>query len=31
MLERVEGVTNVIAEKIETLNIGIRTGSRDFR
>jgi error-prone DNA polymerase len=31
MLERVEGVTNVIAEKIEKLNLGIRTGSRDFR
>jgi error-prone DNA polymerase len=31
MLERVEGVTNVIAEKIQKLNLGVRTGSRDFR
>ncbi|MGI8880539.1 MAG: error-prone DNA polymerase [Jatrophihabitans sp.] len=31
MLERVDGVTNVIAEKIEKLHLGIRAGSRDFR
>ncbi len=31
MLERVDGVTNVIAEKVEKLHLGIRPGSRDFR
>jgi error-prone DNA polymerase len=31
MLERVDGVTNVSAERIEKLNLGLRTKSRDFR
>jgi error-prone DNA polymerase len=31
MLERVDGVTNVVAEKIERLELSIRTTSRDFR
>jgi error-prone DNA polymerase len=31
MLERNEGVTNVLAERIERLNLGLRTKSRDFR
>ena len=30
-LERVEGVTNVLAERIEQLHLGLRTRSRDFR
>jgi hypothetical protein len=30
-LERVEGVTNVIAERIEPLPIGAHVRSRDFR
>jgi error-prone DNA polymerase len=31
MLERVDGVTNVSAERIERLDLGIRAKSRDFR
>ena len=31
MLERVDGVVNVVAERIEKLNLGVRVGSRDFR
>ncbi len=31
MLERVDGVTNVLAEYIERLPLGLRTSSRDFR
>ncbi|MGX7680777.1 error-prone DNA polymerase [Jatrophihabitans sp. DSM 45814] len=31
MLERADGVTNVAAEKIEKLDLGLRTKSRDFR
>jgi error-prone DNA polymerase len=31
MLERSEGVSNVLAERIERLNLGLRTTSRDFR
>jgi error-prone DNA polymerase len=31
MLERSEGVLNVLAERIEPLNLGLRTTSRDFR
>ncbi|HEX8080889.1 MAG TPA: error-prone DNA polymerase [Jatrophihabitans sp.] len=31
MLERVDGVLNVVAERIERLPLGLRTTSRDFR
>ncbi|HEY2042404.1 MAG TPA: error-prone DNA polymerase [Jatrophihabitans sp.] len=31
MLERADGVTNVAAERIEKLDLGLRTRSRDFR
>jgi len=31
MLERADGVLNVLAERIEPLNLGLRTTSRDFR
>jgi error-prone DNA polymerase len=31
MLERVDGVVNVTAERIEKLHLGVRTSSRDFR
>ncbi|MCU1656922.1 MAG: polymerase alpha subunit [Pseudonocardiales bacterium] len=31
MLERTDGVVNVLAERIERLHLGIRTKSRDFR
>jgi error-prone DNA polymerase len=31
MLERADGVQNVIAERIEPLNLGLRTTARDFR
>ena len=31
MLERADGVTNVSAERIERLDLGIRAKSRDFR
>jgi error-prone DNA polymerase len=31
MLERVDGVVNVSAERIDRLNLGLRTTSRDFR
>ncbi len=31
MLERVDGVVNVIAERIDKLHLGVRAGSRDFR
>jgi error-prone DNA polymerase len=31
MLERADGVLNVVAERIEPLNLGLRTTSRDFR
>ncbi len=31
MLERVDGVVNVVAERIERLDLGVRAGSRDFR
>jgi error-prone DNA polymerase len=31
MLERADGVTNVIAEKIDKLDLGVRVGARDFR
>jgi error-prone DNA polymerase len=31
MLERAEGVTNVSAERIDKLDLGLRTRSRDFR
>jgi error-prone DNA polymerase len=31
LLERVDGVTNVVAEKIDKLHLGVRTGARDFR
>ncbi len=30
-LERSEGVTNVVAEKLESLVVAATTGSRDFR
>jgi error-prone DNA polymerase len=30
-LEHVEGVINVIADRIETLNLNLATTSRDFR
>jgi error-prone DNA polymerase len=30
-LERAEGVTNLVAERLESLNLSIRTISRDFR
>ena len=31
MLERADGVTNIVAERIEKLSLGLRTKSRDFR
>ena len=31
MLERVDGVVNVVAERIDRLDLGVRAGSRDFR
>jgi len=31
MLERADGVMNVVAERIERLDLGLRTRSRDFR
>ncbi|HEX8092970.1 error-prone DNA polymerase [Jatrophihabitans sp.] len=31
MLERADGVLNVLAERIEPLNLGLRTTARDFR
>jgi len=31
MLEHTDGVLNVLAERIEKLNLGLRTTSRDFR
>jgi len=31
MLERVDGVTNVVAERIDKLELSVRTTSRDFR
>jgi error-prone DNA polymerase len=31
MLERVDGVANVAAERIDRLDLGIRSKSRDFR
>ena len=31
MLERADGVLNVLAERIERLPLGLRTSSRDFR
>jgi error-prone DNA polymerase len=31
MLERVDGVVNVVAERIDKLHLGVRSGSRDFR
>ncbi|HZB48900.1 MAG TPA: error-prone DNA polymerase [Mycobacteriales bacterium] len=31
MLERVDGVTNVVAERISTLELSVRSTSRDFR
>jgi error-prone DNA polymerase len=31
MLERSDGVLNVLAERIEPLRLGLRTSSRDFR
>jgi error-prone DNA polymerase len=31
MLERADGVVNVSAERIDRLNISLRTTSRDFR
>jgi error-prone DNA polymerase len=31
MLERVDGVVNVVAERIDKLHLGVRAGSRDFR
>ena len=31
MLERADGVYNVLAERIEPLNLGLRTPARDFR
>jgi error-prone DNA polymerase len=31
MLERVDGVTNVVAERIDKLELSIRSASRDFR
>jgi error-prone DNA polymerase len=30
-LERAEGVTNVVADKLEPLPLGVATRSRDFR
>ena len=31
MLERVDGVVNVVAERIDKLDLGVRASSRDFR
>jgi error-prone DNA polymerase len=31
MLERVDGVTNVVAERIDKLELSVRSTSRDFR
>jgi len=31
MLERVDGVTNVVAERIDKLELSVRSASRDFR
>jgi error-prone DNA polymerase len=31
MLERAEGVTNILAERIEKLPLGLHTKSRNFR
>jgi error-prone DNA polymerase len=31
MLERTEGVINILAERIERLHLGLHTKSRDFR
>jgi error-prone DNA polymerase len=31
MLERAEGVTNIVAERIEKLSLGVHTKSRNFR
>jgi error-prone DNA polymerase len=31
MLERADGVVNVAAERIDKLDLGLRTKSRDFR
>ncbi|HVD88323.1 MAG TPA: hypothetical protein VNB91_05450, partial [Jatrophihabitantaceae bacterium] len=31
MLERAEGVTNIVAERIEKLPLGLHTKSRNFR
>ena len=31
MVERTDNVTNVLAERIEKLPLGLRTRSRDFR
>ncbi len=31
MLERTDGVVNVLAERIDKLHLGVRTSSRDFR
>ncbi|MEP6599637.1 MAG: error-prone DNA polymerase, partial [Actinomycetota bacterium] len=31
MLERVDGVVNVVAERIDKLHLGVRASSRDFR
>ena len=31
MLERADGVTNIMAERIEPLPLGLKSTSRDFR